>query len=206
MVDAYLRQSPLAHLHLDARAGNDAGMTDAGLRMAERPHLGMINFRGQAADAALKPAFKKAIAVELPTKANTSSGAADKTHVLWLGPDEWLIVTEPGKTDALAGKLAAATKNLHVAVTATGEARTVIRISGPNAGDVISKGCPLDLHPGVFGPGQCAQTIIGRAAMTIHQIGADSYDIFVLRSFAEYLWTWLEDAGREYGVQVVKSA
>jgi sarcosine oxidase gamma subunit len=29
-----------------------------------------------------------------------------------------------------------------------------------------------------------------------------SFDVYVARSFAQYLWTWLEDAGREYGVLI----
>ena len=29
------------------------------------------------------------------------------------------------------------------------------------------------------------------------------FEVYVLRSFAEYLWAWLEDAGREYGVSVI---
>ena len=29
-----------------------------------------------------------------------------------------------------------------------------------------------------------------------------TYDIYVLRSFAEYLWLWLEDAAQEYGLAV----
>jgi sarcosine oxidase gamma subunit len=31
---------------------------------------------------------------------------------------------------------------------------------------------------------------------------APTFDIYVARSFAEYLWAWLEDAGGEYGVAV----
>ena len=30
-----------------------------------------------------------------------------------------------------------------------------------------------------------------------------SYDINVRRSFAHYVWTWLEDAAREYGYAVI---
>ena len=39
--------------------------------------------------------------------------------------------------------------------------------------------------------------------MTIQQTADDTYDIIVRRSFAEYVWTWLEDAAREYGIRVV---
>ena len=80
---------------------------------------------------------------------------------------------------------------------------TVIRLAGAHARDTLAKGCPVDMHPRVFGPGQCAQTILARADMTIHQTADDTYDIIVRRSFAEYVWTWLEDAAREYGIRVV---
>jgi sarcosine oxidase gamma subunit len=41
----------------------------------------------------------------------------------------------------------------------------------------------------------------------IHLIDDDpragpSFDVHVARSFSDYLFRWLEDAGREYGVQV----
>src|ERR687895_448167 len=29
-----------------------------------------------------------------------------------------------------------------------------------------------------------------------------AFDVYVARSFAHYVWAWLEDAGLEYGVQV----
>ncbi len=32
--------------------------------------------------------------------------------------------------------------------------------------------------------------------------GGPAYDVYVLNSFAEYLWLWLEDAAREYGLRV----
>ena len=45
--------------------------------------------------------------------------------------------------------------------------------------------------------------------MVLHQIAADdapdvpSFDIYVARSFSDYLWAWLEDAAREYVMAVV---
>ncbi len=209
MADTYLRQSPLAHLHLDARAANDSDLDDAGLMIGERKLLGMINLRGKAADPAFKSAVKKALGVDLPAANNRSSGSAGSLHMLALGPDEWLVITPAGSELKTQEKLTKAMAKLHVSITMTGEARTTIRISGRNARDVLSKGCPLDLHPRAFGPGACAQTILARADMTVHQTAWDgkakvaTYDIIVLRSFAEYIWTWLEDAGREYGVKVV---
>jgi sarcosine oxidase subunit gamma len=100
------------------------------------------------------------------------------------------------------------------AVTEVGESRTCIRVAGPRARALLQKGCPLDLHSSVFKAGACAQSILAKSGVTLHlfadesaeQAGAEGpvFDIYVLRSFAEYLWAWLEDAGREYGVTILK--
>ncbi len=199
MPERYLRQSPLAHLHLDARAAGDVAITDAGVIVRERTFMGMINLRGDASKAPFKAAVKKAVGVALPTTANTSEGDPDGTRLLWLGPDEWLLV---------AVDVAATLRKAASAMTEVGEARTVIRIGGVNAREVLAKGCSLDLHPRAFAPSQCAQTQLAHAAVIIDHTridkatGSAEFDLYVLRSFAEYLWTWIEDAGQEYGVKV----
>ena len=59
--------------------------------------------------------------------------------------------------------------------------------------------------PRQFRPGRCAQTGLARAGVLIHQTGAEpAYDIYVDRSFAEYLWTWLEDAAAEFGFAIIE--
>ena len=183
MVESYLRQSPLAPLGLLARAVPDA----AGITLCERPFRHRVNLRG-GADVA------EAVGPALPSQPNTATESA-----LWLGPDEWLIC---GDTDP-APALLEAVKGLHATVTDVSEARAVIGLSGPHARDVLAKGCPLDLHPREFGPGRCAQSVLGQVAIILHQRDATpTYDIHVARSYAGYLWTWLEDAAEEYGLAV----
>jgi sarcosine oxidase subunit gamma len=68
----------------------------------------------------------------------------------------------------------------------------------------MMKGCSLDLHPREFGPGRCAQSTLAKAQIILHQLDdGPTYDLYVARSFAEYLWAWLEDASLEYGMAVV---
>ncbi len=213
MVEAYLRQSALAHLGLDGRA--EAGRGAAGVALAERPHRGMVNLRLDASDADAMAAFEAAFGFALPTRPNTTAGNGE-VSALWLGPDEWwLVVPGPGSDPGpeagpeLAGKLRAALADRFAAVTEVGEGRTCIRIAGPKARALLQKGCPLDLHPRAFGAGQCAQTLLAKATVAIHLSADESaadgpaLEVYVLRSFAEYLWAWLEDGGREYGVSVI---
>ena len=91
--------------------------------------------------------------------------------------------------------------DIHSSVTDQTGGQTIIRISGPSARDLLAKGCTLDLHPTVFGPGRCAQTMVAKAMATIVYIDdAPTFDLMVRRSFAEYLRVWLQDAALEYGL------
>ena len=82
--------------------------------------------------------------------------------------------------------------------------QTIIRLRGPRARDLLNKGCPLDLHPRVFGAGQCAQSHIGKSNALIIQVDdTPTYDIIVRRSFADYLARWLLHSGMEYDIAVV---
>lgn len=210
MVERYLRQSALAHLGLDGRARASRG--EAGVAMAERPFPGIADLRGKPADPGFTGAFEAAFGFALPLEPNTTAGGGGAI-ALWLGPDEWWIVTPGPGPEAGPGtvaKLRAALAGHVCAITDVSETRTCIRVSGPGARAVLQKGCPLDFHPRVFTPGQCAQSHLAKAAVVLHLAGGEeaddgpAFDVYVPRSLAEYLWRWLEDAAREYGVAVVE--
>lgn len=202
MVDAYRRQSPLAHLSLEARTTEASD--EVGVVMCERPFHGQFALRCEAGDGPLLDAIAAAIGPPVPLTANTASTGKRNT-VLWLGPDEWLIVTPPGREARIEKALRQAIGDGNAALTDVSDSRTVIGLSGRHARDVLAKGCHLDLHPRTFGPGQCAQTVFARAHILLHQTGkAPDYEIYISRSFAAYLWAWLEDAAGEYGVAIVR--
>ncbi len=202
MVDPYLRQSPLAHLHLAARAVDDPG--DAALWMGERPFRGQLDLRGDRENAEFMSAVSGILGTEPPGAPNTSV-LGDGVEVLWLGPDEWLLVTSPGREEALERALLEAFRGgVPGAVVNVGEGRAVITLGGPAAREVLAKGCPLDLHPRVFGPDRCAQSLLAGSPVLLHQTRATPvFDLYVPRSAAEYLWVWLEDAAAEFAPVIV---
>ncbi len=199
MVERYLRQSPLAHLHLPARTG---GPAEAGVVMAERPFRGLVNLRGDAGDAAFCDAVASVLGETPPSEPNTTAG--ESPRLFWLGPDEWLVMTAEDGGSAAAAVLTSALADLAAAVTDVSESRTVIGLSGSRAREVLMKGCGLDVHPRAFPSGACAQTLLGQVGVLLHCLDAEAghYEITVLRSFAEYLWAWLEDGAEEYGLAV----
>jgi sarcosine oxidase subunit gamma len=199
MVEAYLRRTPLAHRGLAARASAAEG---ADIVMGERPHRCQINIRGDARDAAFAGALRSVTGLSLPSTANTFT-TSDSLACLWLGPNEWLIVGPGGGEHEIAGRLRAAFGDLHAAVTDVSESRTTIAVAGPRARELLAKGTSIDLHPRVFGPGRCVQAGFAGANIILRQTDeSPAFEIFVLNSFAEHLWAWLEGACREFRVAI----
>jgi sarcosine oxidase, subunit gamma len=115
-----------------------------------------------------------------PAEPNTAADLDDRL-VLWLGPDEWLVL---GGTEADYADAAAA-----VDVSAN---RVALELAGEDAAAVLAQGCSLDLE--VMPPGGCAQTLLARAQVILYRPASDAFGILVRPSFAGYLREWLRDA------------
>ncbi|MFT5175046.1 MAG: sarcosine oxidase subunit gamma, partial [Gammaproteobacteria bacterium] len=125
-------------------------------------------------------------------------GDSDR-RILWLGPDEWLAVCAPRDLSKLHESLRQALAGEHALISDVSHSRVVIALKGARARDALNKGCSLDLDPVAFNAGQCAQAPLARAHMLLHQISdAPCYHVYAHRSFAGYIYTWLEDAVQEY--------
>ncbi|WP_433257034.1 sarcosine oxidase subunit gamma [Streptosporangium sp. CA-135522] len=165
------------------------------LCILEVPFLIQINLRVDAKSPAAGD-IGLALGTPLPTEPGTYASA--EADVLWLGPDEWLVVAEPGGEENLQARLRAAAGTEHVAVTDVSAQRTALLVAGPRARDLLAHGCALDLHPRLFGPGRCAQTTLARAQVLLAAHEGEEFMVFVRSSFAGYLADWLLDAAAEY--------
>ncbi|MFJ9632534.1 sarcosine oxidase subunit gamma [Streptomyces sp. NPDC101175] len=190
------RRSPLA-----GAAGRLAAATRASggaVRLAELPFLAQVNVRLDAKGAAAD-AVGLALGLSLPLEPDTVVRAGESA-VLWLGPDEWLVVGPPDTQRELEDRIRAAGGAEHVAVTDVSAQRTTLLVSGARARDLLAHGCALDLHPRAFGPGRCAQTTLARAQVVLvaRDEVAAGFWVLVRSSFAGYLTDWLLDAAAEY--------
>ena len=200
MAEQYRRRSALAHLGLEARVS--AALGDAGVMLAESPIRGLLVLRGDSAGAEFRSTVSAVLGLDPVVEPLTAARKRD-VSMLWLGPHEWLVVTPDRRAERIERTLRDALEGQHAALTDVSHARSVLVLSGPDARAVLAKGCPLDFHPRVFGPGRCAQSRLAKCQVLIHQTdAAPAFDIYVQRSFAEYAWTWLEDAGQEFGVRI----
>lgn len=192
-----LRRSPLADLAARIREGAVTG--DRGVRLVERAFLTMVSVRVDPTSSAAT-AVEDVLGAQLPRSAGRISQHGPH-HVLWLGPDEWLVVSET-TSHTLAADLAQAVAGAHAAVVDVSANRTVLELSGPAARAVLEKGCPVDLHPRAFRPGTAVTTTLARVPLLLWQVDADSYRLLPRSSFSDYVARWLLDAMHEFASDV----
>lgn len=203
MVEDFLRQSPLAHLGLAAIALAEREEA-AGVALAEQPFRTVITLRGDAADTAFTAAVAEAFGPALPGAVGEVSGEPDGRQALRLGPDEWWLTDAADDAGPLVEALERALAGRFASAVDTSDNWFAFEVSGPRTLDLLAKACPLDLLPRAFGPGRCAQSLLAKAPATLQQLDASPrFRLHVRRSFADYAWRWLSDAGREYGVSVL---
>lgn len=180
MADPAVRRSPLE------------GFTfPAGMR--EVPFLAQVNLRSDPSDVEVMDRLASVLEFPLPLTPNTASGDLDR-HALWLGPDEWLVVAPAGSEATLETRCRDALAGAGSVVDVSAN-RTIVELRGQEARVVLETGCAIDLHPRAFHRGCCAQTLVARTAVILHQLTDEPlYRLFVRPSFAMYLATWLLDA------------
>jgi sarcosine oxidase, subunit gamma len=173
-----------------------SAVADDRVRLAEQPFPGQVGLRVAPGSAAAER-VAEALGAPLPVTPNTVAHAGPR-HVMWLGPNEWMVVGPAGGEAATEAMLAAALDGEGAAVDLSAN-RTLLILSGPGARSVLAGCCPLDLHPSVFPAGRCGQTLLARSQITIQagEPGADGspkeYAIYVRPSFAAYVAEWLLD-------------
>ncbi|MCK6451673.1 MAG: sarcosine oxidase subunit gamma [Alphaproteobacteria bacterium] len=165
-----------------------------GVTLAERRGFHLMQVSAlPGGEGALAAALKDRLGIALEARPNRAARGRDAV-ALWLGPQRWLVETKAAFDLALPAGQAAVVELDH--------ARCVIRLSGPNARDVMAKGCLLDLHPRAFAAGACAQTNLFHSSALIHAVADDTFDVYVPRSFGQSFWEQLTDAAGEFGYRV----
>ncbi|MGJ8621429.1 MAG: sarcosine oxidase subunit gamma [Yoonia sp.] len=90
--------------------------------------------------------------------------------VTWFGHGVWMV------SDAVTLDGAA--------ITDQSDAWAVVKVQGETAEDVLARLVPIDLRAVAFGENDVAKTMLGHMSVTITRIGADAFEIMVMRSMA----------------------
>jgi sarcosine oxidase, subunit gamma len=136
------------------------------------------SLRGNSADERFMSACEAALGARPPLRANSVH-----KDILWLGPDEWLVLREaPVDRKHFEG--------IHAAVVDVTSSRVELEATE----ETLSKAATLDFDLRAFPVGACAQTNIARTQGIIRRTAPDRFVIYVRTSFARYLQAWLRDA------------
>jgi sarcosine oxidase, subunit gamma len=195
MADTLTRRSPLKGWE------SRFAVLPASTNISEEPFVAKVDLWVEPTGPGVTACAEVLGVPALPTTPSTSVEGPD-ANVIWFGPQEWLVTSTSQAAEALEAQLREVTTEHGGAAVDVSAQRTTVRLCGAHARDVLAKGCSLDLHPAVFGPGAAAQTMLGLAAVVLIPLddkGTD-YRILVRSSFAGYLADWLIDAAEEFGV------
>ena len=143
--------------------------------------LGMVTLRGDPAELA--------DAAGLPPPEMRMSARADGEALLWMSPDELLLVCDdaPARAaalvDALSGRFAT--------VADVSDARAVFDVTGPDAAGTLAKLMPVDF--GALAPEEVRRTRMAQVAAACWREG-EGYRVVCFRSVADYADALLRQA------------
>ena len=157
---------------------------------------GMIDLRGLTSERKFMAAAKAVLGVELPKAPRTSNSFGD-VKVLWLSPDQWLILCARDKAPALTAELATALAGIHALAVDVSDMRAIIRIEGEAAREVMMKGSSLDFTDEEFVPGYVRRLRFAEIAALFNIVEDNVIDLYVFRSYAHYALDFLTKAARQ---------
>lgn len=117
----------------------------------------------------------------------------------FVGPGEWLVVSEAIAPESLARDLAALGSH-RASFVDQSDGRVVLRICGPHVRKILAKCSGLDLHPDVFDLGQSAATLCCHVPANLARTGENEFEFAVMRSYAGTVFEELVEMGREFAM------
>ena len=137
----------------------------------------------------------------LPTKANTSSSNDNLTSI-WLSPDEWMIYSNnPVENNNNGYELEESlysniSKNNLGSVSDVTDQFVMINLEGKKIFELLNSGSPFNFNEFKEKKGSTTQTILNHIDVIIHNKKTNNINLFVRRSFAEHLCSWMYDSAR----------
>jgi sarcosine oxidase subunit gamma len=119
-----------------------------------------------------------------------------ETRILWSAPNTWLAIS---KKKNIVEIIKETCNSENFAVTDISHSRAVIQIKGPQAKEILKKGCPLNFNE--FEKNNCAGSVFHGINIVIDFLDSDldTFNLLTLRSFGESFYHHVTDAALEFG-------
>lgn len=173
-----------------------ARSSTADLRITDRTPLAKVHVR-----AADNSAVARALGVGFGHAARDEHG----TLVVGSGPGEWLLIAPPGAAPEVSGRIEALPNDGPVSVVDVTHGRALMRISGVRTLDLLTKVCGIDLSEEVTHDGAAFRSSVAKVVVDVvrdDEDGGRSYLLHCERSYGQYLFDALLDAGDEFGIEI----
>lgn len=177
-----------------------------GVVLSELPVTGLLVLRAKNDKPALQAALQSTLQLDLPETLHSSVSGSDAgsngSCARWIAPDEWLLSCRVENAYTIETNMRSSLVDKSVAIVNVTGGYTTLRLSGPCAYDVLKKSTAYDVHPSNFYAGKVVNTVFAKAQVCLRCIDANDYELLIRRSFADYVWHWIQVASREYGLGI----
>ena len=143
----------------------------------------------------VRSAAAAAVGVAIPAEACRAKVQGERA-ALWLGPDEWLLITPEHDGAGLADSVAKALRAVPHSLVDVSHRQSACELRGPYAATLLAAGCPLDLDERAFPVGMCTRTVLAKAEVVLWRTAAERFRLEVARSFVAYVSEFLAEAER----------
>ena len=187
-------QSKMSNIQTAMNGARATGYVD----VSEAPATGMITLRGDLSDAAAQKAVKSVMGAGVPATLTVTD--ADAGQILWMSPDELMIVCAYDQADQMVSDLIAALGDTHSMVVNVSDARAVFDLNGSATSEIIAKLAPIDMKS--MPAGTVRRTRFAQIPAAFWMTSNDSARIICFRSVGKYMFNQLRNsaqAGFEVG-------
>ena len=178
-----------------------------GVRVLPVAPRGMLTIRADFNALKVGDVLAKSFGLAFPNPGYaTGSGARS---LLWMSPDEALLICPPSETAFLRDAADEALSRLpdaHFLLAEVSDARVSFRVEGgveggaeggtdgTGARDALAKLTPADMRPGALAQGQVRRTRLGQVAAAIWMPDASGFEVLCFRSVQTYMARLLDGA------------
>ncbi len=196
--------APAPPVRVEAGWEVSAGRSDAPLTITDCTPLAKVHLR-----APWNGALAKALGVPFGRCGRDGPDGPDRAWlVVGSGPGEWFVLAPPGAAAAAAGWLSAlaadSAPDEFVSVVDLTHGRALVRVTGPDAAELLARLCGADLHDDMAPDGAALRSAVAGVATDIIRDDRDlpSYLLHCERSSGQYLFDALTGAGESLGIGV----
>ncbi|MGB1253128.1 MAG: sarcosine oxidase subunit gamma, partial [Candidatus Promineifilaceae bacterium] len=130
---------------------------------------------------------------------NAGVAVVEGVQIGRITPRRYLLITPQGDETAIAAQVEAAVGDAFITVSAQTNGQAMIHVSGAESRVLLSKLCALDFDLSAFPVNTVKISSLAKIRVNIWHVD-NGYQLYCGRSYSEYLWETIRQAGAEFGL------